>query len=59
MPEPRVQVQGSDCESEDIDRFLTCTNCGWAYPIDSMFEGEACYECDGELAVRVMPKETP
>lgn len=39
------------------DRFLSCTNCGMAFPIDSMFEDERCYFCDGELAVRVMPKE--
>jgi hypothetical protein len=47
-----------DCESAEVDRFLSCTNCGWAFPIDSMFEDEDCYMCGGVLALRVMPAET-
>jgi hypothetical protein len=43
--------------ASEIDRFLSCTNCGWAFPIDSMFEDERCYQCDGVLAVRVLPEE--
>lgn len=39
-------------EPED-DRFLSCTNCGLALPLDAMGEGEPCYMCGGELAVRV------
>lgn len=39
-----------------VDRFLSCTNCGWAFPIDSMFEDDDCYMCGGVLAVRVMPE---
>lgn len=43
--------------SEDVDRFLSCTNCGMAFPIDSMFEDDDCYMCGGVLAVRIMPEE--
>lgn len=48
----RVDVQET---TSDDERFLSCTNCGSAFPIDSMFEDEDCYQCGGELAVRLMP----
>jgi rRNA maturation endonuclease Nob1 len=40
-------------EPED-DEFLSCTNCGLAFPIDSMGDDEDCYRCGGVLAIRVM-----
>lgn len=37
------------------DRYLRCTTCGWAYPIETTAAGERCTECTGHLEVAIEP----
>lgn len=48
-------TMSKESNTPEDDRFLSCTNCGLAFPIDSMIEDEDCYMCGGVLAVRLMP----
>jgi hypothetical protein len=54
QPSRRLTLDEGSAMTEP-DRFLSCTNCGSAYPIDSIFEDDDCYQCGGVLTLRVIP----